>query len=215
MDWDALHQICKTSFAFETPHEGWELNRTQCVHRYPTRHVNPACCQKLHRDIARLARQDRNKEFDGCRTQLAASGRIDALIDDHERGIACGRDKRSDFGIFGHCFHVTKVSVDIWDPNSRTDVLEAHMIELLEHILEQADLPRVRRRKVGMTALRTVCQIPRSIPRKKRLTQPGTRRNDGNGSLGNRYAGINCLDVAWPEDWNCTGNGFEVIDETN
>ena len=53
----------------------------------PTRHIDTACRQKLHREIAGLRGQNRNKHVNGRCAQLTRILRIDGLVDDHERRI--------------------------------------------------------------------------------------------------------------------------------
>ena len=71
MNRDAPHELRKTSFALEMLHEGRLLNSWQGVYSDPTGQVHAARRQDLHCKIAGLAAQNRNKQVNGCRAQLA------------------------------------------------------------------------------------------------------------------------------------------------
>jgi len=101
--------------------------------------------------------------------------------------------KLGDVRAFRKMLNVAKIPVDMGNPDPGTDVLEAHVIEEIEHVFEQADLPLVGRSEIGMAALGAVCPVTDSIPREKGLAEACARGDNGNGSSENRFAAINGL----------------------
>lgn len=129
MNRDAPHELRETPFALETLHKGGSLDESQGVDNNSTGQVDTSRGKELQREIASLARQDRDEEVDRCRTQLARVHRICGLTDNHNRRIGRRIDQLRYIRFFFQMFHIAKIPIEIRNPNSRTDVLEAHVVE--------------------------------------------------------------------------------------
>src|SRR6266481_7119069 len=112
-------------------------------------------------------------------------------------------------------FDITKIPIKMRNPDSRTDMLKAHVVKQLQHVLEQPNLPLIGRRKIGMTALGAVGQIAGSIPSQERLPQASTRRNNADGPFRNWFPVVNCVYVTRPQDRDGTGNRLQIVDEAD
>jgi hypothetical protein len=87
------------------------------------------------------------------------------------------------------------------------------VIEQFEHVLQQTHLSFVGWGKIGMAAFGTVSQVPVSIPGEEGYTEPRAWGDNCDGSSANRFANINRLCVAGPQDWHSPGDGLKIIDE--
>src|SRR5215470_19317699 len=175
------------------------------MHSDTPRQVHATGSQKLQRKIASFAGQDREKQVEGCPAQLAGARRIDTQVYNREGRVFLRINSFSEFSYLRQMLDVAKILIEIRNPNSRTDVLQAHMIEQSEHVFEQTHLPRVGRCEIGMTALGTVSQVGRSVPSQKGLSQPSAWCDHGNGPSRNCFSGVNCGQIAWLQDGDRTG----------
>jgi len=62
----------------------------------------------------------------------------------------------SSIEILRYLLDIAKVFINVWNPNSGTDMFDADMVEVFEHVSEQADLPLIRWCKIRVTAFRAV-----------------------------------------------------------
>src|ERR1700733_101533 len=120
-------------------------------------------------EISRLGCEDRNQHLDRCPAQFAWIALVKRRFYDSLCAILGRRNELGDFGFLWNCLLVAKIFVNIGNTDSRTYALNSDMIESLQEIFEQANLPLIRRREIGMTALRTVGKILRTIPGEKRF----------------------------------------------
>jgi hypothetical protein len=54
---------------------------------------------------------------------------------------------------------VTKIFINVGNSNPGTDMFNAYVVEALEHVVEQTYLSRIRRRKIRVTAFRSVRDV--------------------------------------------------------
>src|SRR5215475_2873142 len=79
---------------------------------------------------------------------------------------------------FGNVFLIAQEFVNVGKTDSRADALDADVSETRKQILQQADLPCIRRSKIGVPTLGAMSNVLGAIPSQKRLSQAGTRRNN-------------------------------------
>src|SRR5271166_3774517 len=160
------------------------LQRSQHVDGDTTRHVDATCCQHLHREIAGLTAKNRDEHIDGFRAYLARTSRVGSLIDDHLRWIACRTDQLGDVGVFRQLLDIAKISVNVGNADSGTDVFKADVLKALKHVLQQPDLSFVGRSKIRMTTFGAVSKIAVPIPGQEGFPESRTRRNHTYSSSG-------------------------------
>jgi len=92
-------------------------------------------------------------------------------------------DERRNLLCLRYLLNISKMLVNIRDPDSRANMFEARVTELLEHGFQQANLPVIRGCKIGVAAFGTVGKISRAVPGEKGFTQACAWRDHGNRSL--------------------------------
>src|SRR5215475_11570151 len=111
-------------------------------------------------------------------------------IDDDGRVILRGSYQPGDLRLLRYPLDITKIFIDVWNPDSGTDVFVTYVVEALKHVSEQADLSLVSRSKIGVTAFGAVGDVTRSIPRQKGFAQAGARGDDTDRPFRGRLPGI-------------------------
>ena len=94
-------------------------------------------------------------------------------------------------------------------------MFEAHMIEFLEHVFEEANLSLIRGRKVRVPAFGTVGKISGFIPGEERLSEPRTWRNHPDGPFGDRLPHVDRLHIARAKYGDGMGNRLEIVHEVH
>src|SRR5215468_2877913 len=140
MNRDALHQSAEASLMYKAFHEAWRLQRSQKAHRDAARQVDATGRKYLQCEIGRLARKNRNECVYRGRAQLAWIVRVSGGSDDYSRGISRRSDQSSDFRRLRDLLDIAKIFINVGNPDSGTDMFDAHVVEALEHAPEQADL---------------------------------------------------------------------------
>src|SRR5262249_60308124 len=135
------------------------LNPSKRAMWNPARREDAPVRKTLQCEFARLARKNRNKRIYRGRAQFAWIVWVSAGSDDYRRGIPRRSDQLSDFGRLRDMLDVAKVFINVGNSNSGTDMFDAHVVEALEHVPEQADLALFCRRKIRMTAFRAAGDI--------------------------------------------------------
>ena len=110
------------------------------------------------------------------------------MINDDKRWIGCRVYLPCHFGILRNALDIAQESIRIWNAGSGTNVLKAHMLELLKHVLEQPDLPLVGWSDIGATAFGAVSSILPPLPCEERLTESRTGCDDSDGTRAAAYS---------------------------
>ena len=105
--------------------------------------------------------------------------------------------------------------IDGEEARARADALDADVAEPWRQMSEEPRLQVGRRGKIGMTALGWKREVPRAIPDKKGLTQPGPRPDDRDRAAGDRLARVEGMQFARLEHNGREGNRFEIVEEVN
>src|SRR5438445_8011814 len=159
------HQFGEASFACERLHETLALQYWQHMCGDATGEVNTTGRQHLERKIACLIAKNRSKNVECGGAEYAGLGRIESELDDSRRRVACSGNGFCDLGRLQRITAAAKILVDVWNPDAGTHVLIAHVIEMLEHVCQQAHLCLISRRKAGMAAFGAVSNVTgSSIP---------------------------------------------------
>src|SRR5262245_5962969 len=156
---DMFQQPNEAPLPLKSFHKAWPLERLPDARRDSTRQVDAAGRQNFQCQIARFTRQNRNECLDGGLTQFAQMPGIISGIDDDGRVILRGSDQLSNLWMLRDLLDITKIFIDVWNPDAGTDVFVADVIESLQHVPEQANLSFVCRSKIGVAAFRTVSEV--------------------------------------------------------
>ncbi len=121
-------KLSEAALPLERTHEARTLKHFQHVQRDTAGKVDTARSEHLERQIGRLARQNRNERVYCGRAQPARILWLDSGFNDDCGAIRCGRDQFGDFGVLRDLFDGFEIVIDVWNPDSRANMLETAMV---------------------------------------------------------------------------------------